>query len=106
MAVFFDMRELIAARAKFARLQEQKVMELTQKLTLDVGRKLIEGSPVDTGAFRRGWQIEPPTAAGEPGRITNPTPYGPRLAAGSSDQAPNGWINNALEGATRLGGDE
>lgn len=106
MAVRFDMSKLIAARAKFARLQEQKVLELTQKLTLDVGRKLIEGSPVDSGQFRGAWQIETPQKPGDVGRITNPTPYGPKLARGHSDQAPNGWIENAVESAARFGGDK
>ena len=100
----FDMSALIAARARFAKMQEDKVLEVTQKLTLDVGRKLIEGSPVDTGEFRGAWEIETPTAAGQPGRITNPTPYGPQLARGHSDQAPNGWIDNAVEAAVRFGG--
>ncbi len=100
----FDMSELIAARAKFAKMQEDKVLEVTQKLTLDVGRKLIEGSPVDSGQFRGAWQIETPTAAGKPGRISNPTPYGPQLASGHSDQAPNGWIENAIEAATKFRG--
>lgn len=104
MSIRFDMSKLIAARAKFAQLQEQKVLEATQKITLDVGRKLIEGSPVDTGAFRGAWQIETPTAAGQPGRVSNPTPYGPALARGHSDQAPNGWIDNAVEAAAKLGG--
>ncbi|WP_343545376.1 hypothetical protein [Sphingomonas paucimobilis] len=98
------MSELIAARAKFAKLQEEKVLEVTQKLTLDVGRKLIEGSPVDTGDFRGAWQIETPTKPGDVGRITNPTPYGPDLARGRSDQAPNGWIENAVEAAVKFKG--
>lgn len=104
--ISFNMSKLIAARAKFAALQEQKVLEATQKITLDVGRKLIEGSPVDTGEFRRNWQIETPTAAGQPGRVTNPTSYGPALARGHSDQAPNGWIDSTLEAAARFGGNE
>lgn len=100
----FDMRKLIAARAKFAKVQEEVVLEVAQKLTLDVGRKLIEGSPVDSGDFRGAWQIETPTKPGDVGRITNPTPYGPALARGHSDQAPNGWIENAVEAAAKFKG--
>jgi len=106
MAIRFDMSQLIAAKAKFQKIQEQLTLEATQKITLDVGRRLIEGSPVDTGAFRGAWVIETPTAPGEPGRVTNATPYGPALALGHSDQAPNGWIENAVEGAARSGGSE
>jgi len=104
--ISFDMSKLIAARSKFAKLQEQKVLETTQKITLDVGRKLIEGSPVDTGEFRGAWQIETPTASGQPGRVSNATPYGPELARGHSDQAPDGWIENAVEAAARFGGNK
>jgi hypothetical protein len=106
MTVRFDMSKLIAARAKFAALQEQKVLELTQKLTLDVGRKLIEGSPVDTGEFRGAWQIDTPEKPGDAGRISNPTPYGPQLSRGSSSQAPDDWIENIVEAAARFGGSE
>lgn len=104
MAVKFDMSQLFAARKKFAELQERKALELTQKLTLDVGRRLIEGSPVDTGNFRGAWQIETPTKPGEPGRVSNPTEYGPVLARGHSDQAPSGWVENSVEAAARFGG--
>ena len=106
MSIRFDMSKLIAARAKFAKMQEDKVLEVTQKLTLDVGRKLIEGSPVDTGEFRGAWQIDTPEKPGDVGRISNPTPYGPKLAHGSSDQAPDGWIGNIVEAAARFGGSE
>lgn len=102
----FDMSKLIAARARFAKMQEDKVLEVTQKLTLDVGRKLIEGSPVDTGEFRGRWQIDMPQKPGDVGRISNPDPKGPKLARGHSDQAPNGWIDNAVEAAVRFGGKE
>lgn len=100
----FDMSDLIAKRAKFKKLMEQREHELTQKMTLDVGRRLIEGSPVDSGEFRRNWQIEPPTAPGQPGRVSNSTPYGPALARGHSDQAPNGWIENAVEATAKTRG--
>jgi hypothetical protein len=106
MSVRFNMSKLIAARAKFAALQEQKVLETTQKLTLDLSRKLIEGSPVDSGQFRGAWEIETPQKPDDVGRISNPTPYGPKLAHGSSTQAPDGWIDNAIEAVVRFGGDE
>lgn len=106
MAVRFDMSQLIAARAKFAKMQQEKMLEVTQKITLDVGKKLIEGSPVDSGDFRGAWQIDTPTQSGQPGKISNPTVYGPALARGHSSQAPNGWIEAAVESAARSGGSE
>lgn len=102
----FDMSKLIAAREQFRKLQEQKVHDLTTKLTLDVGRKLIEGSPVRDGDFRRAWDIETPSNPGDAGRISNPTVYGPQLARGSSSQAPDGWIENIVEAAAKFGGAE
>ena len=102
----FDMSKLIAARKQFAELQEQKVLELTQKLTLDVGKRLIEGSPVRDGDFRRAWDIQTPDKPGDAGRVSNPTVYGPKLARGHSSQAPDGWIENAVEAAAKFGGAE
>lgn len=102
----FDMSKMIAAREKFKELQEQKVLELTQKLTLDVGKKVIEQSPVRDGDFRRDWQIETPEKFGDAGRITNNMPYAVQLANGSSKQAPPGWIENIVESAAKFGGSE
>lgn len=99
-----DMSKLKAAKAKFAKMQERKVLETTKKITLDVYRRVVEGSPVDTGAFRGAWEIEPPTKAGEPGRVSNATPYGPDLANGGSTQAADGWIENACEASARSRG--
>jgi len=106
MSIRFDMSKLIAAKAKLQKRNEQKALEVTQKITLDVGRRLIEGTPVDTGEARGGWQIDTPTAPGQPGRVSNNVPHIIPLANGHSDQAPNGWIPNAVEAAARSGGSE
>lgn len=106
MSIRFDMSQLKALRARMPAIQEQKALEVTQKLTLDVGRKLIEQSPVRDGDFRGAWQIDTPEKPGDAGRISNPTPYGPKLARGSSSQAPDGWIENIVEAAARFGGSE
>jgi hypothetical protein len=106
MAVRFDMSKLIAARRDFAELQDQKVLEVTQKITLDLGKRLIEESPVRDGDFRRDWQIDTPDKAGDPGRIQNNMPYAVKLARGSSTQAPDGWIEDAVDAAAKAGGKE
>ena len=104
MAVRFDMSDLIRKRDAINKLMGDKVLAVTQKITLDVGRNLIAASPVDTGEFRGNWDIETPDAPYKPGKVSNATPYGPELANGHSDQAPAGWIPNAINAATRFGG--
>lgn len=102
--ISFNMSGLKAARAQLVQLERRRALELTQKLTLDLGRRLIEGSPVDTGAFRGAWAIDVPSKPGEPGRVSNPTEYGPALARGHSGQAPQGWIEDAVAAVARFGG--
>jgi len=104
MAVSINTSDLARAVAQFKKAQNTRILQATQKITLDVGRRCIEGSPVDTGEFRGNWEIETPSALGQNGRISNATPYGPQLARGGSDQAPNGWIEDACEAAVKLGG--
>lgn len=99
-----DMSDLIAKRGALEKLLEKTVLDTTQKVTLDAGARLMIASPVDTGEFRGVWEIETPTRAYEAGTITNNTVYGPALANGHSDQASDGWVENALLAAVRFGG--
>jgi len=99
-----DMSDVIRAVAEFKKAAEQQVLELTQKVTLDVHANVVRGSPVDTGNFRGNWTVETPKKPFDNGRIENTTPYGPTLVHGHSDQAPNGWIDNSILAATKLGG--
>ncbi|WBY16627.1 hypothetical protein PF049_00185 [Erythrobacteraceae bacterium WH01K] len=84
------------------KLVDETVHEVTTKVTLDAGRNLIAGSPVDTGGFRGNWDIETPNAPYEDGNIENNKEYAGALAAGHSDQAPRGWVENACEAAAKL----
>jgi hypothetical protein len=47
-------------------------------------------------------EIRPDTVTGfDPVYLTNNLPYASRLAAGSSKQAPNGWVDQAVSRAAR-----
>lgn len=104
MAVRFDMTDLIRGRAEAAKMMDQAVLDVTKKITLDVHANVVRGSPVRDGTFRGAWEVETPKVAGDSGKVTNTTVYGPKLAKGSSPQAPDGWIENAIEAAIRLRG--
>lgn len=102
--VSLDMRDMIAKRKDLEKLLDKTVLDTSQKLTLDCGTRLIEGSPVADGDFRGAWVIETPTRAFEAGTITNNTVYGPKLAKGHSPQADDGWIELAVMAAIKFGG--
>lgn len=103
MAIKIDLSDLIAKRAVFEKLIEDKVLEVTQKLTLDAHRNLVLASPVDEGTFHGAWTVETPSKAFENGTIENNTEYAVPLANGHSPQAPAGWIENAVIAATKGG---
>lgn len=83
-------------RAGVIKLLEAKVLEVTQKLTLDAHANLVRASPVDTGGFRGEWTVQTPTQPMQPGVIENNKEYAVPLAKGHSSQAPAGWIENEL----------
>ena len=97
-----DLSDLIAKQSAIKRMVEAKQVEVAAKITVDVHAAVVLGSPVDTGKFRGAWTVETPTKPFENGKIENNTEYGPALAKGHSKQAPDGWIDNAVEAATRL----
>ena len=94
--------------------------EATIKVTLDAQASLMEQSPVDTGQFRRHWQVSTDGqtkevlqagvaegaislatanvyAEGGATHIANPLPYARRLNNSWSDQAPApGWIEGTF----------
>ena len=94
-----DLSDLIAGKARARDLIERRVLEVSQKTTLDVHRAVVVASPVDTGAFRGAWTVEVPARPYDEGRIENATPYGPALVEGHSRQAPTGWLDTAVKGA-------
>lgn len=97
-----DFSDLIAKQAAIKKMVEDKQVEVAAKVTVDVHKAVVLGSPVDTGTFRGAWTAETPTKPFQDGKIENATVYGPALARGHSKQAPDGWIENAVEAATRL----
>ena len=98
----FDISDLINKTPAISKMVEQKVVDVAAKVTLDVHANVVIASPVDTGEFRGKWTVETPTKPFENGKVENTTPYGPELVNGHSDQAPKGWIDNAVLAATRL----
>ena len=96
-----DLSDLIGKRGLINKVIEEKTLEVTQKVTLDAHKNLVQASPVDTGAFRGAWTVETPTKAFESGKIENNTEYAVPLAHGHSPQAPAGWIENAVVAATK-----
>ena len=98
----FDFSDLIKNMPIIESMIEREEIALAAKVTIDVHRNVVLGSPVDTGAFRAAWTVETPTRPFENGKVENNTAYGPALVHGHSTQAPNGWIDNAIEAATRL----
>lgn len=94
-----DLSNLIAGKKRINDMIERRVLDVSRKTTLDVHRNVVEASPVDTGAFRGAWTVEVPAAPYEEGRVENATPYGPALVEGHSQQAPSGWLDNAVKRA-------
>lgn len=97
-----DISDLINKTPAINKMVEQKVVDVAAKVTLYVHANVVIASPVDTGAFRSAWTVETPTKPFENGKVENTTPYGPELLNGHSNQAPKGWIDNAVLAATRL----
>lgn len=99
-----DFSDFLKTLPAFKKAAEQAVFEATQKVTLDVHANVVRASPVDTGNFRGNWTVETPSKPFDGGRVENTTPYGPALVNGHSDQAPQGWLDNAINAAVKLGG--
>lgn len=99
-----DLSDLINKRGLIDQVVQGKVQEVKTKIALDLEKGAKEGSPVDTGEFRGKWETSIPDQPFKNAVITNTTPYGPYLLHGGSKQAPDGWLDNVIEAATRLGG--
>lgn len=83
-------------------LVDEVVLDVTSKVTLDVHSNLVAASPVDNGDFRAAWTVETPNKAYDDGAVENDKEYAGVLERGRSKQAPAGWVENAIEAATRL----
>lgn len=99
-----DFKDLILGIPQINRMVAGAALDVAQKLTLDVHRNVVLASPVDTGTFRGAWTADVPNRPFVRGTVSNATAYGPYLLDGRSTQAPAGWLDNAVQSATRLGG--
>lgn len=72
--------------------------EDVKKTATDLHRDLVNKSPVRDGEFRADWQLD---ISGKDAEVFNTKPYAQKLAEGSSSQAPNGWVDNAVDKAAR-----
>jgi hypothetical protein len=97
-----DLSDLIDIGELAAEVAEEALLEVATKVTLDVHTNLVTASPVDTGAFRGAWSAEVPTGPYANGVVSNSTEYGPKLMEGHSPQAEPGWVDAAVEAATRF----
>lgn len=100
----FDMSDLVRGLSKINQQMEDRAVNAAQKMTLDIYADVVAGSPVDEGDFRQAWTVETPEKMGDEGVIENTMPYAAALARGHSKQAPNGWIDNAVNNAVRKAG--
>lgn len=99
---FIDVSDLIAQQGAIKKMIEDKQVEVAAKITVDLHADLVRGSPVDSGEFRGAWTVDTPAKPFQNGKIENQTVYGPALMRGHSSQAPDGWVENAIEARTRL----
>lgn len=103
----------------FQRKTEKKLDDAVRKISMELFQRVILRSPVDTGRFRANWQVAIGTIpigtleltdatgqaamsraqaaamgleAGDTITLVNNLPYGPRLEAGYSAQAPTGMV--------------
>jgi hypothetical protein len=110
---------------KLSKKLRKAINGVSRKLVLDTNRRLAEDTPVDTTFARSGWipstgsptkslpgtrdnvqqdaatsgvaQIQHWDLFKGPAFITNNVPYINRLNAGTSDQAPPGYVQNSIE---------
>jgi len=101
--------------AKFAAQTKEQADGVVRETVQEIGQRLIERSPIDTGRFKSNWNygletpdrftsektairtvngIEdlPKGAGGFVHYLTNSLPYGPALERGHSKQAPQGMV--------------
>lgn len=114
---------------KFAQKYKLRMEEVAQAVPLELTRRVVLASPVDTGRFRANWNVATNRAdlattedtdesgssainraaavrvkLGDDVYVTNNLPYAQPLEEGSSDQAPHGMVATsikAFEAATR-----
>lgn len=81
------------------------VQEEKTKVALDLHRKLVEWTPVDTGEARGGWQVDIPSKPSEAAEVSNAVEHIAFLVEGSSPQAPDGSFDNVIEAVAKGMGD-
>lgn len=127
-------REFIADLKKFGNATREQAEVIFRKITIDLDRRVVLGTPVDTGRARGNWfaTIGTPSAAvndaardksgggaiaaatstamsaelGTTVWLTNNLPYILMLENGSSQQAPEGMADRNVQAvAAKFGGD-
>ena len=93
------MKSFAADLRKFAQATERNLNDTVRQVVLELGTRIVQRSPVDTGRFRGNWQI----AAGGPDVRTN-EPFD-KQALGSQPSATTfdrwkGEVNAATIGST------
>lgn len=131
MARFINLGSFTAGLNNQAQVIEDVVGLVTRKVALSALSKLVLATPVDTGRARGNWQVDVGSVpAGELAttdkgggvtisagstaidrvkqqpytevNIVNNLPYIEKLNTGSSIQAPAGFVENAVDAASRL----
>lgn len=114
------MTDFAADVRKFVEKASDKADKFVVQFTQELGREVVELSPVDTGFFRSSWvgSIGTPNTtetgggsdftailsgkAGDTLFINNNVPYARRLEYGYSNQAPNGMVRITLAKANQI----
>jgi hypothetical protein len=65
-------------------------------VTENLKNNIVAATPIKTGAARANWVIQPATDGSKGLEIYNPLPYISRLNAGSSQQAPEYFIEQTV----------
>jgi hypothetical protein len=88
-SVPLNKQTIAAFQRKLGKVVEQKIRAVADELL----PKIVDRTPVDTGAARDGWIMNDAGAGWSYTiKITNAMPYAAELEHGSSQQAPHGMI--------------
>lgn len=91
-----DFSDLLDGIDEDIELTEEQLLQLSQKITLDVHADLVRATPVDTRRARGGWQAETPQSVDENGIVDNNVEYINKLNDGHSKQAPTNFVENVV----------
>lgn len=81
------MSRVIFNAKSFTKAMNEVVDKVVEVISDELFRDVKRRSPVRSGLFQRSWRKR---GGGKKYSITNPQPYGSKLEAGASKQAPDG----------------